>query len=62
MVVKLRDIEWKIIPDLTGQMVFSLTPLMYADAGYNTSMLILAVKELKAEINQYVKCLTPPVD
>ena len=54
--VEFRNIEWKIL-NLSGVELFTLTPSMYKDSGYNAAVTKGAVKELKAEIKYYVDCL-----
>jgi len=48
--------------DVDGDTVYFLTPKGYEDASYNTSLTILGVDELKAEIAYYLKCIEAPKD
>lgn len=60
--VELRKITWRIIPDENGEQGFWLSAQGYEDLGFNTSEIGKGSRELKAEIQYYLKCLAndPP--
>lgn len=51
--VNLRPIEWRIIE---GR--FTLSPEGYEDLGYNVSMILAGIRELRGEVEFYERCLS----
>lgn len=60
--VEFRPITWRILPDAKGEQRFTLTAKGYEDLSFNQSETEKGSKELKAEIQYYLDCLTRPIE
>jgi len=59
--VEFRHVEWLIL-EVSGEQRFTLTAGEYENLAFNTSEIIKGAKELRAEIQYYLDCLSRPPD